>query len=330
MLLGGWRWRWLEAGNWYCVIGNSQNALSQHSVICVSSYEMDEIRSDAEVQRVAKNLLLGSAPERESEIESLWSDTDLRFHIVGDVHEGGRIIFDAGCYRDVRFNHRVLRAFWLASFAAWEGYRAIAEAADPSQSDLTRLADLLRHFDEMLSADASDEKPMPFGIPEPGVLVEKEINVEHRAAAELSIIALGWAFLHEIKHIQHQRQGTSAPSDNSDHGASRAEEFSCDAYATDFLLSQVEQYANDNGVTAQSVRFKRELSIYFALFAVTLLAKGKWDQTNSHPAVQDRIDAVVLKMGTGKDELAFAIAHVAFAALNQIWELTPSVVSSKG
>lgn len=287
---------------------------------------VSEIRNDDQIQESAKNLLLGCAPEHRAELEKIWNDCDLRFHLVGDRHEGCEIIFDAGCYRDVRFNHRVVRAFWIAAFAAWEGCRAIAEAEDPTQSDLTRFATLLDLFDEVISADAADEIPMPFGIPEPGAFADKHDNAPYRAAGELATIALGWAFLHEVRHIKHQREGTSAPSDNSDPSLARSEELSCDQYATAFLMDQIDVYAKAERAEPQSVRLKRELAIYFALFAVTLLAKDRWAQSDTHPAVQDRINATVALLGDKKDERALAIAHVAFAALSQKWHGAPSVM----
>lgn len=287
---------------------------------------MDEIRSDDQIQESAKNLLFGCAPERRPQLEKIWIDCDLRFHIFGDRHEGCEIIFDAGCYRDVRFNHRVVRAFWIAAFAAWEGYRAITETEDPAQCDLTRFGTLLDLFDEVISADAADEIPMPFGIPEPGTFADRHDNVPYRAAGELATLALGWAILHEVRHIRHQREGSSAPSDNSDPNLSRAEELSCDEFATDFLLERINEYAQSERVDVAAVRLKRELGIYFALFAVAMLAKGQWGESKTHPAVQDRINAIVARLGDHKDERALAIAHVAFAALSHKWHGAPSVV----
>ncbi len=58
----------------------------------------------------------------------MWVDLDPKFQLTPDTHEGENIIMDAGAYRYVRFNHRVLRAFWIAGYTAWEGYRLIAES----------------------------------------------------------------------------------------------------------------------------------------------------------------------------------------------------------
>jgi hypothetical protein len=73
------------------------------------------------------------------------------------------------------------------------------------------------------------------------------------------------------------------------------------------------------------VRRKRETGIYFALFTLTLLAKDNWDASKTHPAVQDRIDAVEAMMGTARDEIAKAIARTAFAALRTLWPTAPGV-----
>jgi hypothetical protein len=87
-----------------------------------------EARNDEGIQQIVKNMFLGVAPERADELEKMWVENDLRFNVLPDDGRDGRFVMDAGCYREIRFNHRVMRAFWVASFAAWEGYRACAEA----------------------------------------------------------------------------------------------------------------------------------------------------------------------------------------------------------
>jgi hypothetical protein len=42
------------------------------------------------------------------------------FQLTHDTHDGERFMMKAGMDRYVRFNHRVVRAFWIAAFAAWE------------------------------------------------------------------------------------------------------------------------------------------------------------------------------------------------------------------
>jgi hypothetical protein len=76
------------------------------------------------------------------------------------------------------------------------------------------------------------------------------------------------------------------------------EEFSCDAFATTFLLEHADDYAVQHNVLADQVRRKRR----FALFAMTLATKNQWDASPTHPAVQDRIDATVRLFGNRESE----------------------------
>jgi hypothetical protein len=115
-----------------------------------------------------------------------------------------------------------------------------------------------------------------------------------RAASELATIAVAWALLHELRHIRHQREGSGADPHSEDKAAKHAEELSCDAFATTSLLEQIDLCARATVQSADLVRQKRQLGIYFGLFSVTLLAKDKWGKSKTHPAVQARIDAELL------------------------------------
>ncbi|AZN35882.1 hypothetical protein [Iodobacter ciconiae] len=53
--------------------------------------------------------------------------------------------------------------------------------------------------------------------------------------------------------------------------------------------------------------------------------KDNWGASNTHPAVQDRIDAVEATMGAERDELAKVIARTAFAVLRTLWPTAPDV-----
>lgn len=284
------------------------------------------VRQDEIVQQAVRKLFIGSVPERADELSSLWNDLDLVFQLLPDDDEDGRLIMDAGSYRYIRFNHRIVRSFWIGAFAAWEGYRAVAESKDFPTVDLTRFQELISAFDASLQNDQSDEAPLPAGVPEPGTLPDKNEDPQGRAASELSIIAVAWALLHEVRHIQHQRQDTSASVHGDTQEARHREEFSCDEFATQFILEHAKRYSDESGDDLVLVRRKREMAIYFALFALTLLAKDRWGVSDTHPSVQDRLDAVAGLMGNDRDELAEAIAHTAFATLRTLWPSAPMIV----
>lgn len=262
------------------------------------------IRDDDAIQAAAKNLFLGCAPERKGDLEHLWQTYSPKFQLTADVHDGENIIMEAGAYRLVRFNHRVLRAFWLASYMAWEGYEAAHRTLTANTPlDLKRFSALLAAYDAALSSGQPDLEPLPKGVAEPGTYVDRETASESRAAAELATFAGSWALLHEIHHLQRQQEGTSADPNDPDPTARRAEELSCDLFATEFLLRDVGKYAEMEDVPPERVHFKRQLGIYFALFGLTLLAKDNWGDTATHPAVQRRIDAAHQAMAPHRSEL---------------------------
>jgi len=280
------------------------------------------MRNDSQVQDAARYLFEGLVPERKSELLDLWTHYSLRFNIMTDAGPDGLFVFDAGAYRDVRFNHRAMRAFWLASFIAWEGYRAVAEGYESNSIDLTRFHEMAETFAKVLKEDDPEAVALPEGIPEPGAYPDGKSSPQMRAAAELATFATGWALLHEVRHLKHQQDGTGAAIGDPPEKW-RAEEMSCDNYATKFLLDEVDAYALAEDVPAEKVRQKREIGIYFALFAMTLIGAGHWTESDSHPAMEARIDAVMKEMGSDGTRPSDAIAHMAFVALWTVWPDAP-------
>jgi hypothetical protein len=279
------------------------------------------VRNDENVQTAVGALFEGVVPEKNAELRELWQKYSPRFNILQDVTRDGRFILDAGAYTQVRVNPRALRAFWLASFIAWEGYRAVAEYLVRGMFDSGTLNAMVETLERILVDDDPGSVPLPNGVPEPGILPDVATDTPGRAAAELAIFAVGWAFLHEIGHLRHQQDGTAVPSD-AEPAKRRAEETSCDEFATKFILSGVDSYAKSKGVASNLVRQKREIGIYFALFALTLIARGNWGESNSHPSVQERISAASEIMGQDND-ISVAVAATSFAALRTIWPGAP-------
>lgn len=89
----------------------------------------------------------------------------------------------------------------------------------------------------------------------------------------------------------------------------------------------MQKYSDDSGNDVSLVQRKRELAIYFALFSLTLLSKNNWEESDSHPAVQERINAVCEIMGNDRDETSKAIAYTAFNTLRKIWSNAPSILA---
>lgn len=270
----------------------------------------------ADVQRVARNLLLGAMPEREAEFAVLWAAYQTEFQIVDDNHDDGPIVLDAGLYRFVRFNHRVMRLFWLAGYAYWEGYEAFHRFANGDPIRLEQFKAIVECFDQVMTATDVESVPWPDPIPPPGTLVDHVEGRAERVAGELAIFSTAFAVLHELRHIVHQNEGTSAPYD--DWPRCREEEHSCDEFAAAYLLERIGDYASQSGEDAHKVRAKRQAGVYAALFALSLLSKRNPGRSNHHPAVQERLNRVIRQMSDrdGLDPKAWAGAAAAFCALD--------------
>ncbi len=283
------------------------------------------IRSDQAVQVAARVLFEGIAPERNGELKDLWQRYSPHFYILEDITREGPFIMDAGRYREVRFNHRAMRAFWVSAFAAWEGYRAIAEGVVASKIDLERFKSIVECVQDILRASDPEAVSLPENIPQPGSLPAAKQYPQMRAPAELAHFATGWALLHEVRHLIHQQEGTSAPPSAS-RAENHAEELSCDAFAIRFLLDKIGAYAARDGVDPALVRQKRKIGMYFAFFAMAVISKDHWDASDSHPAMQTRMTAATQLMGGNGTDVPDAVAYMSFAALAMLWPNAPKVL----
>ena len=168
------------------------------------------MRNDEQIQQAARNLFKGVVPERQEELKALWKQYSPRFNILMDTGPDGLFVMDAGAYCDVRFNHRALRAFWFGSLIAWEGYRAIVEGLNEEAGDLGRFISMIHSFSKMMKEEDPEAVPLPEGVSDSGFYPDAAMYPQMRASGELAAFATGWAFLHEIRHLQHQQEMTSA------------------------------------------------------------------------------------------------------------------------
>jgi len=277
------------------------------------------MRNDAEVQQAVKAQFLGIVPERAGDLERLWSECDLQFNLLEDE---GEVVMEGGAYRFVRFNHRALRVIWVSSFAAWEAFKCSADAANQGT---TRNHDKLKILLELAltirNAPNPEEVPL-LGLPEPGVFPDAESEPELRAASELAVFASGWAMLHEVHHVMHQREGTAYTYDSPPEDK-WAEELSCDSFATLFVLENAADYAQMTGQDSALVLRKRSMGIYFAMFALTILAHDQWSDSPTHPAVQKRMNATRNHVSGDAIDDALSIAALAFSSLEDVWPSVP-------
>lgn len=266
------------------------------------------------LREVVHDMLLGVASERTAELQTYWDDFGLQFQILDDDGPDGLVVLDAGGYVFIRFNHRVMRLFWLGSFAMWEGYVACQHYVTTQETNLTRFGEILDCFEATRTAPDVDAVPWLAYLPPPGELVDHVPGDPARVGGELAIFGVGWAVLHEIQHLIHQQAGTSAAWDDVE--ACRREEHSCDAFATSFVLERIAEHAEATGQSASLISDKRQMGIYCAIFAMTLLSRANWGPGDRHPALQERIDAIAGVLDAhGTSKVAAIIAVSAFVSL---------------
>lgn len=289
----------------------------------------ESANDDQRLQEIVKSTLEAVVPERAEELLRHWNEYPIQFQIVDDMHETGPVVLDAGSFVHIRFNHRVMRLFWLASFMLWEGYEAYSFYAKTGETDTRRFAELYECFVATKSAQDVDAVPWPDGIPPAGELVEHRPGNPERVAGELAIVAVCWAILHEIQHLIHQQDGTAA--DREDVESCRAEEISCDLFATEYLLADLRKYADASGQDFELLKMKRQAGIYGALFAMTLIAEEAWGESDSHPALQVRLERVVATIdGLGFNRIAGGIAASAFITLKLRFPDAPDPLETQG
>jgi len=268
------------------------------------------------------DMLLSVTPERAAELEHYWGEFGLQFQLLDDDGPDGLIVLDAGSYVLIRFNHRVMRLFWLASFALWEGYVAYHTYETSGETDLTRFKEILDCFEATRIAADVDAVPWPDYLPPPGELVDHVPGDPARVAGELAIFGTSWAVLHELRHLIHQQENTSAPWDDLE--ACKREEHSCDAFATAFLLERIAEQVATTGQPASGISAKRQTGIYCAAFALTLLSRANWGPGERHPALQERINAIAAVIDAhGMSKVAAVIAVSAFVSLKLAYADAP-------
>lgn len=275
-----------------------------------------------DVQEAIWTHFLCLVPERKAELEELWNKYQPRFNLVADKTCDGKVILDAGLYREIRYNPRIMKLIWLASFVAWEGFCAVDTGWDDQQYDLVQFYSLIDVFKKIMDADDPDAVAWPDRVPEPGTFPDASNDTQMRAAAELAIFASGWALLHEIRHIMHQQDGTSSGA-YAGKDELHKEEFSCDAFAAEFILEQVEQYAASESVDAAKVSQKREMGILHAMFALTLLTIERWEDSESHPNTLSRILNVLEIIGTAEEKQSIKCSCMSFIALSECYPNAP-------
>lgn len=238
-----------------------------------------------------RHLFSGVVPEKESEFIALLDNMGLHFERSIDMTqmlEIGAIEFD-GSYV-IKININFIFYIWISSYLIWESYCLFDEEKNDFVIDKTNFNALKQKLDKLKMGIQDPNEVFPDFIPNPEIYFKNIAKGIRTMPGELASFGIAWVLLHEMKHLIHIKEGTSSIGDvTSDH----EEEYSCDRYATEYLLEGIEKYCNMSNENSLKVRAKREMGIFVSLFSMTLLSEDAWSETSTHPSLQNRIDAVI-------------------------------------
>lgn len=251
-----------------------------------------------DVSEAVDALFAGVVPERVEEMKATWGKAD-RVRLL-DV---SRFLLQAN-FGSIQVSEKALRLIWLTGYAAWAAVdeynvRIVCErlneaAFDPAAwNSYPQQRQLDNEFDRLLgkvreldSVETLEDFAWPEGVPQPvdGLRIT---NVEKKATYDLICMAGAFVFGHELRHalLDHDERRPDRPID---------EERECDSWALALMLSGVPDYAVATNQIAEAVRAKRILGVVFAQLAIVVLTpRQHWDETDSHPAVRERLRAVL-------------------------------------
>lgn len=248
---------------------------------------------DLELEIAIKQLILLSAPERAMELEDLWKTYSPRLLETGDKPE---VTFEAGPFGLVRFTKRTVRQMWILGFAAQTAFLSYGQILIASLVFHEASLDDLQHVDtksydtligavrELGRVEKLSDFRWPLEVPDPSK--GQPTDTSKAFAFDLHGIAMAYCFLHEIQHLMFCGS-SNAPL------PSHQEELECDQFARDFLLKNIEEYAETSGYPLPTLQNKRATGIGVAsFFLLALTPFENWAGSPSHPALASRLMAL--------------------------------------
>lgn len=249
---------------------------------------------------IVRKLFVGVVPERALEIDSIMKIYGAQFRLIGD-REGFNL--DAGGFSAIQYASRSTRQMWLFGYAGREALHCYGSSIVLRKSwgntldinEINKMPDQAREDDafkaildsvkKLNTAFHEDDFEWPSDIPEPEK--GRPSDAERAAVYDLTCMAIAYVFLHELKHVMFHADG-NAPED------ARDEEYQCDQFAKDMLISKVDQYAATNGYPEEKVRMKRMMGIALAsAFILFETGKGQLAGSGSHPPINRRLLATL-------------------------------------
>lgn len=262
-----------------------------------------------ETSDIVRKLFDGVVPESASEIESIANDYDAQFRLIGD-REGFNL--DAGGFSAIQYTSRSMRQMWLFGYAGRQALHCYSSLIVLFKSfgttldinEINKIPDqaaedeafksILDAVKDLSTAFHEDDFEWPVAIPDPEK--GRPSDSERAAVYDLTCMATAYVFLHELKHVIFSAEG-NAPEDPKD------EEYLCDQFAKDMMISKIDQYAASSGYPPEKVRMKRMMGIALAsAFILFATGRNRLAGSETHHPIYGRWSATVQDVNLPEDD----------------------------
>lgn len=253
-----------------------------------------------EAREALVKLMTGVVPERTEETEARWQHYNPEVWVVPDRRG---VTLNATKDR-IACDAKLMNVFWLICFSGWKAIECYIPHVIGSIAFGGTVAEWMQQdhgLYEVESAykarraiaqnliDATDLSSVSWPPDIPRVTANREASVDpqYKAAFDLTLMALAFAFFHEFQHVMLDRDG-KRPADL------REEELLCDVLARDFITAKLEAYAKAHGHDYHQVLRKRAMAL--GLMALVLHEiTPSWDHGGSEQyfSVAARMQAIL-------------------------------------
>lgn len=248
-----------------------------------------------ETTTIVRKLIGAVVPERVTEIDAIMEIYAAQFRQFND--RDGFNLF-AGGFSAIQYTSRSNRRMWLFGYAGWQALQCYGDLIfnlqlsgetldinkvqqipnQPAEEDAFR--QILESVKKLQTACHEDDFDWPSNIPEPEN--GRPLDQKFALVYDLTCMATIYVFLHKLKHVMFSVDGNS-PEDAND------EEYQCDLFARDMMISKIDHYAAISGYPGEQVRMKRMMGIALAsAFILFVTGKGRLAGSDSHPPVHRR------------------------------------------
>jgi hypothetical protein len=280
-----------------------------------------------EEKEKVERLICDVIPERINEIKDIIEQKSPEFRRLYDK-EGFSL--EGGAFSAIQYTERSMSLLWLYGYAGKMSLHAYSSIiiilkSNGSPFDVEKISGLpgqveanssfekiVNETKKLKNAWSSGDFYWPDYIPQPGA--HRSADIEDATVYDLTCMGTVFMFLHELRHVIYA-VGRDSPKNRHD------EEFECDKFAKEIMLSEVCRYSHDSGYLEKNVKSKRLMGIAFALMFI-LFASKEFGDTKSHPAVYKRWLKIISEVDL-EDNDNFWLYFASFAASQLLYSKVP-------